>query len=80
MLDINPYTANFYANRGGIEIICQKMQNIEYIDVAENAIKAIEKLSMDHGVAVIKCHAFPILLNMANFFLRDVQVYNIFIS
>ena len=73
MLDINPYSANFFANRNGIEIICQKMQSIEYIDVAENAIKAIEKLSLEHGTTVIKFHGFPILINMANFFLKDIQ-------
>ena len=49
MMDIYPQSCGVISQNGGIQAFSQRIQNIEFIDLAENAIKALEKLSYEHS-------------------------------
>lgn len=61
-------------NNDGVGTLCEKVQYFEYSDVAENAIKALEKVSLDYGDAILKCGGFSILINTIDFFIQGIQV------
>jgi len=44
------------------------MQNFNYIDIAESAIKALEKISINYPDYVMRAGAFEKMMNMINFF------------
>lgn len=74
ILDIMPAASKILVNSGGIEVLCLKMQNFEYIDVAESAIKALEKISHDYGLAILNAGGMEIMLTMIDFFVVSTQV------
>jgi len=73
-LDILPNASSVLVNNDGVLTLCEKVQYFEYSDVAENAIKALEKVSIDYGDAILKCGGFAILVNIIDFFVQSVQV------
>jgi hypothetical protein len=77
ILDILPTTASVIVNNDGVSILCDKLQYFEYSDVAENSIKALEKISIEYGDCIIKAGGFTILVNTIDFFIQNVQVYPI---
>ena len=74
ILDIMPAASKLLVNSGGVEVLCQKMQNFEYIDVAESSIKALEKVSGEFGLAVLNAGGMEIMLTMIDFFVAQTQV------
>lgn len=73
LMDALPNVANLVASTGGVSAICSKLTNIEFIDMAEHAIKALEKLSYENGPAILKEGAFASLMNMMEFFESEIQ-------
>lgn len=69
-----PQASNILVSSGGISILCQKMQNFEYVDVAENAIRALEKISVEHGSAILNAGGLEPMMNMIDFFVVSTQV------
>jgi len=69
-----PTASKILVNSGGVEVLCQKMQNFEYIDVAESAIKALEKVSYDNGLAILNAGGMEIMITMIDFFVSPTQV------
>ena len=74
ILDLIPNAANSVVHYSGVPILCDKIQKFEYIDVAENAIRALEKISHDHADVILDGGALSILLNIIDFFVSPVQV------
>lgn len=74
ILDIMPAASKILVNSGGVEVLCQKMQNFEYIDVAESSIKALEKVSGDFGLSILSAGGMEIMLTMIDFFVAQTQV------
>ena len=63
---------------GGIALLCEKMQKFEYIDVAENSIKALEKLSVEYGEEILNNGTIPLIMNIIDFFYINIQVISRF--
>lgn len=80
LLDINPIFTITIIKNGGIPKILDTMtQNIEYIDIAESAIKTIEKISYENPFVLLENDAFCIILNLIEFFelgLRVIYFFN----
>lgn len=76
-MEIFPNAGKIIVQIGGISILCEKMQKFEYIDVAENSIKALEKLSYNHGEEILNNGTLPIILNIIDFFFSNIQVTHI---
>lgn len=68
LLDLNPAYTSTVKKYGGMPKIVLMTQNIEFIDLAEMAIKAIEKMSLENPFALLECDAFCSVLNLIDFF------------
>jgi hypothetical protein len=68
LLDLNPAYTSTVKKFGGMPKIVLMTQNIEFIDLAEMAIKAIEKMSLENPYALLECDAFCSVLNLIDFF------------
>jgi E3 ubiquitin-protein ligase TRIP12 len=56
-----------------IPALCSKLMAIEYIDVAEQAIALLEKLSHDHAREILKANGMELLLSFIDFFNISTQ-------
>ena len=56
------------------------MQNFEYIDVAENAIRALEKISEGYGGAILSTGGLDLMINMIDFFVVSIQVIRLLLA
>ena len=74
-LDIYPRFTSIIIKTGGIPKIVVMTQNIEYIDLAENAIKALEKMSYENPYALLENDAFVAMLSLIDFFDLNLRVY-----
>lgn len=61
------------AAAGGIPALTSKLMNLDFIDLAENTIKLLEKLSYEHCNALMKEQALSTMLNMIDFFDMNTQ-------
>lgn len=68
LLDLNPRYTSTIIKWHGLGKIVNMTQNIEYIDCAENAIKAIEKMTHENPFALIENDAFSAILSLIDFF------------
>ena len=74
IMDIFPNAVNTIINHQGVTSLSQKIQSLEYIDLAEKAIKALERISSEAGNSVLINADLDIILNMMDFFELDTQV------
>jgi E3 ubiquitin-protein ligase TRIP12 len=68
LVDIFPNVGNIVVSSGGISALCEKLGNFEFIDSAEHAIKALEKISHENAPAILKEGGFEAILNLLDFF------------
>lgn len=68
LLDINPRFHSAIVKFGGISKIVMMTQNIEFIDLAENAMKCIEKLCLECPYVVLENEGFSAILSLIEFF------------
>ena len=69
-----PDAPTVLVNQNRVGIIFEKIQNLEYIDISENMLRVIEKVSIDHGESILNIGGLGILLSKIEFFLSPVQV------
>lgn len=74
IMDIFPSAVNTIINHQGVTALSQKIQNLEYIDLAEKAIKALERISSESAISVLSNANIDIILNMMDFFELDIQI------
>lgn len=58
---------------GAVPILCQKLLEISYIDLAEQALSTLEKISNDHGASIIRDGGLGACLNYLDFFATGLQ-------
>ena len=73
-MDIYPSSVNTIINHQGVTALSQKIQSLEYIDLAEKAIKALERISSESANSVLNHANIDIILNMMDFFEYDTQI------
>ena len=78
ILEIAPNLSEVIVKNGGVNVLCDKMQNFEFIDIAENAIKTLEKISHNNSYAILHAGGLPILIKLIDFFVISVQVIFLF--
>lgn len=67
-------SVNAFVACGGIPPLCAKLINFEYIDMAEHAIKTLERLAFDHSGLLLNEGVFTAMINMMDFFEKNTQV------
>lgn len=74
MIEALPASAGFIANNGMIvEALCLKLLTIEYIDLAEQSLTALEKLSQEHGLVLLQAGCLSAALGFIDFFSIALQ-------
>ena len=49
------------------------MQDFEYIDIAENAIKCFEKISLEYSNGILNIGGLPMMINIIHFLVSSCQ-------
>lgn len=73
LLDILPNLARVFASSGAIPVVCAKLTSIDFIDLAEGSIKALEKLGYEHGQAILQEGVLATLVELIYFFDVETQ-------
>ncbi|KAG1471228.1 hypothetical protein G6F56_002248 [Rhizopus delemar] len=73
LLDAMPTAATSIVFHGGIKVLCQKLKSIQYIDLAEQALCALEKISAQVPRAVIHEGGLSAALMYFDFFSVHAQ-------
>ncbi|ORX62548.1 hypothetical protein DM01DRAFT_1403027 [Hesseltinella vesiculosa] len=68
LLDALPTSVTHVVYHGGIQVLCQKLKSIEYIDLAEQALSALDKVSAQLPRAVIQEDGITAALMYFDFF------------
>jgi hypothetical protein len=73
LVDVYPPSAKHVARHGGVRILCEKLLCIEYIDLAEQSIQALGKISQYCPEALLKDSALEAVLSYIDFFQVGLQ-------
>lgn len=73
LIDSHHAAVTYFVKAGIINLLIGKIMNIEYIDVAEYAVKSLEKISHEFPEDVLKKTLFCDILPMLEFFDLSVQ-------
>ncbi|KAJ1923223.1 Ubiquitin fusion degradation protein 4 [Tieghemiomyces parasiticus] len=73
LIEALPAASGAVAAYGAIPALCAKLMDIEYIDLAEQALSTLEKISQDFPVPVVREGGLAAVLNYIDFFPLHVQ-------
>eukprot|EP00170_Pyropia_yezoensis_P003822 contig_15974_g3833 len=73
MMDALPSSASAIASAGAAAPLCGSLIAIEYMDLAEQSLAALEKLSADHPQPIVRAGGFAAVLSFIDFFSTGVQ-------
>ena len=79
IMEIFPSSVNTIINKSNengsiIGALSSKIQNLEYIDVAEKAIKALERISLESAASVLNGANLDLIFNITDFFELNTQI------
>ena len=70
MADVIPPSRGAIVHHGALPLFCSRLLTIEYIDLAEQSLQALEKLSQDYGAECARQGALTACLSYLDFFSR----------
>lgn len=73
MMDALPSSSSAIANHGASEPLCQNLLSIEYIDLAEQSLSALHKLSVEYPHQIVRANGFQAVLSFIDFFSLSMQ-------
>jgi hypothetical protein len=73
LLDLLPNLARAFVTAGAVPAICAKLSSFEFVDLAESAVKALEKLGYEHGGAILREGVLSTLVELVYFFDVETQ-------
>ncbi|PSC70280.1 E3 ubiquitin-ligase UPL3-like isoform A [Micractinium conductrix] len=73
LADVFPPAAASIIRHGAVPAFCARLLTIEYIDLAEQSLQALEKLSHDHPGSLLRNGALVAVLSYVDFFQTGVQ-------
>lgn len=73
MMDALPSAAASIAHNGAAAPLCANLVSIEYIDLAEQSLSALQKLSVDYPQPIVRAGGFVAALSFIDFFSTGVQ-------
>ncbi|KAL1200108.1 E3 ubiquitin-protein ligase UPL4 [Cardamine amara subsp. amara] len=73
LCDVYPPSVAFLVRHETIPALCQRLLTIEYLDVAEQCLQALEKISRDQPVACLNAGAIMAVLSFIDFFSTSIQ-------
>nr|GMD67633.1 E3 ubiquitin-protein ligase UPL4 isoform X1 [Ipomoea batatas] len=73
LCDVHPRSSGFLVRHDAVPALCQRLMAIEYLDVAEQCLQAMEKISQEQPLACLQSGAIMAVLNYIDFFSTSVQ-------
>ncbi|CAA0836468.1 E3 ubiquitin-protein ligase UPL4 [Striga hermonthica] len=73
LCDQNPRSSSFLVRHDAVPALCQRLIAIEYLDVAEQCLQALEKISHEQPLACLQSGAIMAALSYIDFFSTSVQ-------
>ncbi|KAE8267976.1 hypothetical protein A4X09_0g4365 [Tilletia walkeri] len=73
LMEAMPYAAHSVVTCGAIPILCSKLIEITFIDLAEQVLQTLEKISIDYPSAIVKEGGLNAMLQFLDFFNIHVQ-------
>ncbi|GER28678.1 E3 ubiquitin-protein ligase UPL4 [Striga asiatica] len=73
LCDQNPRSSSFLVRHDAVPALCQRLIAIEYLDVAEQCLQALEKISREQPLACLQSGAIMAVLSYIDFFSTSVQ-------
>ncbi|XP_031397200.1 E3 ubiquitin-protein ligase UPL4 [Punica granatum] len=73
LCDVFPRSSGFLVRHDAIHALCEKLMAIEYMDVAEQCLQALEKISRDQPLACLQAGAIGAVLNLIDFLSTSMQ-------
>ncbi|GMP50528.1 hypothetical protein CsSME_00017111 [Camellia sinensis var. sinensis] len=73
LCDVHPRSSGFLVRHDAVPALCQRLIAIEYLDVAEQCLQALEKISHDQPLACLQSGAIMAVLTYIDFFSTSVQ-------
>ena len=73
ILDTLPELSEIVVHYGGIQLICEKMNNFGFIDLSEQAVRALEKISFEFPMDTLEARAIESVVAIIDYFDLEVQ-------
>jgi len=73
LMEAMPYAAHSVVTCGAIPVLCSKLIEITFIDLAEQVLQTLEKISVDYPAAIVKEGGLNAMLQFLDFFNIHVQ-------
>ncbi|KAK9158171.1 hypothetical protein Scep_004745 [Stephania cephalantha] len=73
LCDVSPRSSAYLVRHDVVPALCAQLMTIEYLDVAEQCLQALEKISRDHPIACLEAGAVMAMLNYIDFFSTSIQ-------
>ncbi|CAH9078224.1 unnamed protein product [Cuscuta epithymum] len=73
LCDVHSRSSGFLVRHDVVPALCQRLMAIQYLDVAEQCLQALEKISREQPLACLQSGAIMAVLNYIDFFSTSVQ-------
>ncbi|KAE8719128.1 E3 ubiquitin-protein ligase UPL3 [Hibiscus syriacus] len=73
LCDVLPSSCAAVVHYGAVSCFCARLLTIEYMDLAEQSLQALKKISQEHPTACLRAGALMAVLSYLNFFSTGVQ-------
>ena len=73
MMEALPASTPVVVYGGAVPVLCQKLLEIDFIDLAEQALSTLEKISVDYPAAIVREGGLSACLNFLDFFATSTQ-------
>ncbi|CAJ1972976.1 unnamed protein product, partial [Sphenostylis stenocarpa] len=73
LCDVLPSSCAAVVHYGAVSIFCARLLTIEYMDLAEQSLQALKKISQEHPTTCLRAGALMAVLSYLDFFSTGVQ-------
>ncbi|KNA15559.1 hypothetical protein SOVF_097120 [Spinacia oleracea] len=73
LVDVLPSSCAAVVHYGAVNCFCARLLTIEYMDLAEQSLQALKKISQEHPTACLRAGALMAVLSYLDFFSTGVQ-------
>ncbi|RWR81706.1 E3 ubiquitin-protein ligase UPL3-like protein [Cinnamomum micranthum f. kanehirae] len=73
LCDVLPSSCSAVVHYGAVSCFCTRLLTIEYMDLAEQSLQALKKISIEHPTACLRAGALMAVLSYLDFFSTGVQ-------
>eukprot|EP01117_Protostelium_nocturnum_P003254 TRINITY_DN1420_c0_g1_i2.p1 TRINITY_DN1420_c0_g1~~TRINITY_DN1420_c0_g1_i2.p1 ORF type:complete len:1554 (+),score=499.41 TRINITY_DN1420_c0_g1_i2:246-4907(+) len=73
LMEALPSASSYLVNHGAIPPLCAKLLSIDYIDLAEQSIQCLEKISYEYSSVILQSGGLSAVLSFLDFFATNTQ-------